>query len=264
MKKVRIGITTVEVPYNTDTWAPNVYGQAKTYINAVIGAGAIPVLLPIIGDEDTLRGLYELCDGIVFAGGNDIDPSLYGEEKSDLLYDKNDLTKGVSEKRDGQELQLLQWSLEDDKPILGICRGMQLLNVCQGGTLYQDIYDAIPGVSNHRSSVDAKDVAFKDQKLKIEPNSKLATILGATEVPTNHMHHQAINKLGDDLVATAWTDDGIVEAVEAPNHRFVVAVQSHPEALATHGDEQWAKIFTEFVRSVGVNQPQPELAQAHS
>jgi putative glutamine amidotransferase len=235
-----IGITAGEVLNNGEAWAPSLYGQAHTYIDAVTRAGGIPFIIPFLDDEAALRRLYDMADAIVFSGGNDVDPELYGSKPSGLLGD-------ISRRRDNQEWKLYEWSFEEKKPILAICRGMQLLNVFLGGTLHQDIVTNLPEASNHRLSDLKQSFEFIAHKLKIDSNSKLASILGATEINANTLHHQAIDRLATKLKATAWSEDGIIEAVELPGDDFIVGVQCHPEALEHEAETGWRNLFNEFV-----------------
>ncbi len=236
-----IGITVGEITNVREVWTDPSYGQRRTYIDAIVAAGGTPIMLPLLDNEATLRQLYKLCAGIVLSGGNDVDPAQYGEELEPE-------TKDISPKRDEQERLLIKWALKDNKPVLGICRGMQLLNVALGGSLYQDIARELPAADNHTASVEHKDFAYLAHTLSIKPDSQLAKILGTEKIETNALHHQAIRELSDQLTATAWTHDDIIEAVELPTNRFVVAVQSHPESL-TSVDPRWQKLFTAFVEN---------------
>lgn len=243
MKKAVIGITVGELYNQAMPWGPLVYGQSQTYVNAVLGAGGVPILLPIVEDEKILRVQYEQCDGILLSGGNDVDPALYGEEQK--AY-----TKDVSRRRDNQEIQLVHWARQDDRPILAICRGAQLLNVALGGSLYQDIKEEIPGAHNHSASHEHKDFTYiAHDKLVLKPGSKLREILGVDEIRTNALHHQSIKSLGKELHIAAWTEDDVIEAVELPEAKFVIGVQSHPESLEAQVEPHWQKLFRAFVSS---------------
>ena len=217
-----------------------VYGQSRTYIDAVLHAGGAPVILPIVNDISTLQRLYEQCDGLLLSGGNDVDPSLYGEERKDY-------TEKPAEARDAQELQLIRWAREDDKPLLAICRGAQLLNVALGGTLYQDVAHEVAGAHDHTASVRQKDFAYiAHERLLLKPGSRLAGILDVGEIKTNALHHQSIKTLGNGLRLAAWTEDDVIEAVELPEAKFVIGVQSHPEALENEAEPRWRKLFEAF------------------
>jgi putative glutamine amidotransferase len=186
------------------------------YAEQVAAAGGIPVLLPPLpGIAAAVRRL----DGVLLTGGGDIDPGRYGAQP-------HPATSRVSQARDTAELEMLDAAVAAGKPVLGVCRGMQLVNVARGGTLCQHLR----GDAGHTPSPGT----FGSHPVRIEAGSRLAGILGANgagvDVPT--AHHQAIDRLGDGLVATAWAEDGVVEAVEraGTGGPFLVAVQWHPEA----------------------------------
>jgi len=145
MTKPLIGVTAGEIHDRDHPWTPLAYGQSRTYTDSVIAAGGVPVILPITDDTSIMDEYYERMDGWLFAGGNDLDPQLYGQTKGVHVKD-------VSEIRDYLEVYLMKKALSDKKPVLGVCRGMQLLNVLRGGTLYQDIPTDLPGKQNHRRS----------------------------------------------------------------------------------------------------------------
>ncbi len=236
-----IGITCGEVKNALELWYPTTYGQPYTYVEAVLRAGGVPVVLPLCRDESVRRQLYELCQGILLAGGNDLNPKLYGEEPVPQ-------TKKVSDYRDEQELQLTGWALADDKPLLAICRGMQLLNVALGGSLHQDIGTMVAGAVDHEVSVRQKDVRYLAHAIHIAKDSRLAGILGVESLHTNSNHHQAVHKLGSGLKEVAWSPDDIIEGIELPQKQFVIGVQSHPEALEDTV-VVWQKLFSAFVKA---------------
>lgn len=240
VRKPLIGITGAEIYNKEEPWSPVTHGQSSFYVSAIVHAGGLPVILPLLDDEKLLRELYERCDAILFAGGNDPDPQLYGEEADHTVAD-------VSKLRDTVEVQLMRWSLDDKRPILGICRGMELLNIVRGGNLYQDIAQHLPAASNHNLSNAKKDVHHIAHNLTVQAGSKLATVLGVTTIGANTHHHQAIKKLGDGLQAVAWAEDGVIEAVEDPKQSFVIGVQSHPESLEAKTVTEWQAVFHSFV-----------------
>lgn len=237
--KPLIGITTGEIINLTESWSPVTYGQSHTYSDVIIRAGGIPVLLPITDDMSVLKQLYLQMDGLVFSGGNDVDPELYGETAQPK-------TIHVSKMRDSVEKQLMSWSLTDKKPLLAICRGMHLLNVVLDGSLYQDIRTDLPQASDHQMSSAKKDVEHLAHKLKVDKASRFYKIIESTTISANSHHHQAIKRLASDLIASAWSEDGLIEAVETASSNFVIGVQCHPESLQAV-EPKWNLLFSSFV-----------------
>ncbi len=205
--KPLIGITTGEIRNLTRPWSPITYGQSHTYSDAIIQAGGLPVLLPFINDTDTLTQIYYKLDGILFAGGNDIDPKLYDQETYEETVD-------VSPMRDQMEIRLMNLALEQQKPILAICRGMQLLNVVCGGSLYQHIKTDLKLASDHVISTRKKKLVDLAHQLSVKPSSKLATIIRSNTIAANTHHHQAIHRLADNLIVSARSEDDLIEAIE--------------------------------------------------
>ena len=217
---IGIPCTTIQ----TDRRPPRL-GQSRSYINALIRAGAAPVLIPHLADRALLRSLYDLLDGLLLPGGGDVDPAYYGESRHARC--------GVaSPERDETELALARWAMEEGKPLLAVCRGIQVLNVALGGSLYQDIQAQAPGADRHDwHRGHPRD--HRPHTLAIVPQSRLAQLSGTIALPVNSLHHQAIKEVAPGLAVVARAPDGIVEAVEAPDHPFAVGVQWHPEELAT-------------------------------
>ncbi len=238
--KPLIGITTGEIINQIEPWTSTIFGQKHRYSDAVIAAGGIPVFIPFM-PEDELKNLYTRLDGIIFAGGNDVDPQLYGEKPEPE-------TKDISSNRDRIESLLMTWSLADDKPLLAICRGFQLFNVLLGGTLYQDIVKSLPEANDHLASTHQKDNKYIAHKLKIEPTSKLAYITDSLTLSANSHHHQGVKRVANELRAVAWAEDWLVEAIEHPTKTFAIGVQCHPESLAPI-DKKWAALFSAFVKA---------------
>jgi putative glutamine amidotransferase len=199
------------------------FNLTESYIRAVQAAGGLPVVIPPALNEDELRELISRLDGLLFSGGGDVDPALFGQTR-------HRFTQDVSQERDRAELLLARWALAEDRPVLAICRGIQLVNVATGGTLIQDIPSQIPDALAHRYSDDTpRD--YLAHTVRVNEGTRLAGILGATEVAVNSWHHQSCDEPGRGLIYTAWSPDGIVEGAEAPGHRFAVFVQWHPEEM---------------------------------
>ena len=215
----------------------------KNYVRSLVECGAVPILLPTSIDTASLRAMYEQADGVLLTGGGDAAPTLYGEEK-------HPTTDDIDIERDQMEMTLARWALEDDKATFAICRGIQVMNVALGGTLIQDIPDQWSTHANitieHRGH---KIGAARDQILHevcIEPNTRLAKILGAGNVSVNSFHHQALKRVADDLVVTSHAPDGIIESVEVPDKHWYVGVQWHPEEM-TAGRADMMALFKSFV-----------------
>lgn len=236
-------MTTGEILNKEHPWAPYVYGQSYTYCEAVRDAGGVPILLPFTHNERDISEMVDVLDGVLFAGGNDITPKFYQQEVTH--------SEQMSEARDEWEIELMQQVRARGLSTLAICRGMQLLNVSRGGSLHQDILKTVPGASSHRSSDEAKDSTFLAHTLKIKEGTKLARHVGSQEIRANSHHHQAVDKLGDALVVTAWAEDGIVEAIEDPSAEFVIGIQAHPESIYLRAEPKWEYLFKAFIEAAG-------------
>lgn len=232
MKKPIIGVTALFDDGKDSIW------MLPAYLNAVIEAGGIPVILPIIDDEYDIKKLVNKFDGFILTGGQDVNPKIYNEEKA--TYCEN-----VNKYRDYMEQILIEEVLNNDKPLLAICRGFQLLNVYLGGSLYQDIkVDKNNGNDSiHRQ---AKPYNRPSHKVKVNTESLLFNITNKEELMVNSMHHQAIKKLSPKLTEAAISEDGIVESIYMDNKKFVLGVQWHPEHLYKEYKEQ-LNIFNEFI-----------------
>ena len=222
---------------------PPSWVMSQRYILTLTAAGAIPWLVPLV-DDATLRGIYEQLDAVFLPGGADIDPATYGADPHPLC-DRTDRD------RDRVEVALATWALEDAKPVLGVCRGMQLINVAAGGTLYQDLAQELPGALKHdyfpfRGQGFARD--YLAHEVRIAEGTRLADLMGAGPLRVNSMHHQGVRELGAGLVATAVSPDGLIEAIEGKRDGYLVAVQWHPEAL-TDNDARTRGLFTDFIHA---------------
>jgi gamma-glutamyl-gamma-aminobutyrate hydrolase PuuD len=209
-----IGITTYAEEATWGNWTEPAAFTPLAYVRAVEHAGGRPLLVPPSADgvEETLEAL----DGIIFSGGGDLDPETYGAEA-------HPETKEVSAERDHAELALLEGALDRDMPVLAVCRGSQVLNVARGGDLVQHLPEIV-GHDRHRHA----HASMADHEVTVEGESKLGAILG-DRAPVKSSHHQGFGRLGEGLRETAWAEDGTVEALEDPAHRFAVGVLWHPE-----------------------------------
>lgn len=227
--------------YDRD-WCPPSFGHRQTYVDAVLRAGGAPMLIPPVQDEVTLRALYERLDGVLFAGGGDIAPTHYG----DMPHEKLGM---IDPLRDGAELPMARWAVAEGKPVLGICRGVQVINVALGGTLYQDIPSQIETDLHHNLSYEREDWTHMAHPIRIAPDSRLARLIGAENLEINSLHHQAVRQIAPGLRAVAWAPDGVIEALESTDGAFIIGVQCHPEALQGQADTRWRALFSAFVES---------------
>ncbi|PKK38791.1 Glutamine amidotransferase, class I [Clostridiaceae bacterium JG1575] len=209
---------------------------SQDYINAVALAGGLPLVLPVLSDESLLLEVLQELDGVVFSGGADLTPLLFGEEP------RAGLTQTVR-RRDESERVLLQGALERKLPIFGICRGLQLINAQLGGTLYQDLKEVPGEVLRHQYTTFPGDPVHT---MQTKEGSLMAQLFGETTQINSH-HHQALRELAPSLEATAWAPDGIIEAVEGTGERaHILGVQYHPEMMAPTSPLQQS-LFKEFV-----------------
>ena len=208
------------------------------YLRGIELAGGAPVVLPMTEDlwvlEDILRG----CSGLLLPGGHDVEPALYGQA---LLPECGELCRS----RDKLEGRLLTWALERDIPILGICRGAQMLNVHLGGTLYQDLPTQRPASLEHSQQPPYEQTTHRVTVLE---GGLLAGLIGAGELAVNSLHHQAIDRVASGLVVDALSEDGLVEGVHLPGKRFVLGVQWHPEYCCEQQTEALG-IFRGFLKA---------------
>lgn len=209
----------------------------STYLRAVQAAGGAPLLLPPQLDAGTRRTLVRRLRGLLLTGGGDIDPARFGETPHPTVSD-------VAPDRDALEIDATRAALDGGRPVLAICRGLQLLNVALGGTLHQDIASD-PGTPVRHSQQEPRDQPT--HTVKVAPGSRLGAILGAEELEVNSMHHQAVKDVGARLVPVAWAPDQIIEGLELEGRsRFVLGVQWHPEELVG-GSEPARRLFAALV-----------------
>ena len=222
MARPRIGICAAIERARWGAWDGEAHLTPRSYVDRVHKAGGLAVLLPITEHEP--QELLDLVDGLLLAGGADIDPAAYGATP-------HACTLGTTPRRDAFEIAMVRAALERDMPVLGVCRGMQLLNVALGGTLVQHLPDDV-GHTDHRRTLGSFDNS--DHDVNVAPGTLAARVIGEQIHKTYSHHHQAVDVLGDRLVATGWaTIDELVEVVEMPGRRFVLGVQWHPEVDET-------------------------------
>jgi len=194
----------------------------RAYADAVASAGGLPVVLPVTQDESMIESYLAILEGLVVSGGAfDVPPELYGEKPRPGLGETKPL-------RTAFELALLQAALDRDLPVLGVCGGMQLLNVACGGTLYQDLRRELPSAGQHEMEGDRR---LPSHEVSVTAGTQLAAATGPGSLMVNSTHHQAVKKVGAGLVVSAVAPDGMVEAIEMPERRFALGVQWHPELL---------------------------------
>jgi putative glutamine amidotransferase len=207
------------------------------YLRGLEEAGAAPVILHLTDSEAILKQYARFFDGFLFTGGHDVNPKLYGHEKSGLCGE-------ICEARDKMETYIFcEAVLNQKKPALGICRGIQLINALLGGSLYQDIPTELPGAVKHAKG----HTESPAHSVRLLPESPLRKITGKERIEVNSSHHQGINRIAQGLEVMALADDGLVEAVYKPDHPFIQAVQWHPELSLN--DETSKKIFSAFVKA---------------
>lgn len=228
-----IGLTTFIESKGTSRYSSLCY----TYIDAIIRAGGIPVLIPITEDKECLIKYADAVDGIIFTGGEDVSPLYFGENPIKEIG-------SISCERDACEMFLFKEAYDLDMPILGICRGSQLINVALGGSLYQDINAQLKDSLGHSPESGPSDQVY--HMVKIEKDSKLYNIFENDTIAINSFHHQSVKELGKGLKAAAFSYDGIIEATESVEKGFVVGIQWHPEALAPK-HPIFMKLFEEFI-----------------
>ncbi len=209
------------------------------YMDGIAQAGAIPIIFPLTNDEDALSQLIRICGGILFTGGQDVSPALYGEKPLDGLV-------SCCEKRDEMEKSVLKISLELDKPMLGICRGIQFINAALGGTLYQDLPTQHPSNIGHCQHA-PYDVPM--HSIELTKGSPLHKCLDVEILHVNSYHHQAVKNPAPVLEVMAYSPDGLAEALYMPSQKFLWAVQWHPE-FSYKTDIRSRKIFQAFVNSM--------------
>ncbi len=208
------------------------------YLDAIREGGGVPIILPLKGNEEDFTQICEMCSGFLLTGGHDITPSLYSEERNDKCGTTNLY-------RDSLERIVFDFAVKRDLPLLGICRGIQIINAFCGGTLYQDL----PSQYSHPKGVNHQMQPPYDwpcHKVKVVDNTLLSNIVQVKELEVNSYHHQAIKDIALTLKAMAISEDGLVEAIYMPHKSFIMALQWHPE-FNYHSDKNSRKIVRAFV-----------------
>jgi gamma-glutamyl-gamma-aminobutyrate hydrolase PuuD len=226
MSRPLIGITTYVTPARWGSWDTQAVLVPAAYVQAIEEAGGRPLLIPPsdAGVDETLDAVH----GLLFSGGSDLDPDLYDQEPHDETF-------GIVPERDRAELALLEAALARDLPVLAVCRGSQVLNIARGGDLVQHLPDLV-GDDKHKHTPGT----FAEHDVTLEPGTRLADLLGH-RAPVKSHHHQGFGRVGAGLRVAAHAEDGTIEAVEDPSHRFALGVLWHPEA----GEDR--KLFEELV-----------------
>lgn len=236
MRAPLIGITTTR---RTSEYGYPVLGIAEAYVSALVRAGAAPVLVPLGLPDDLLASLISRLDGVLFSGGGDVHPQRYNGAQSPLV-------NSIDADRDRVEIELIQQAAGNGLPFLGICRGLQVINVALGGDLYADIRAEVPQALRH-DRFPEKPRGHLAHPVELAEGSRLRTILGADQAQVNSLHHQGIRRLAGDLHPAAYAPDGLVEAFELPASPFGLAVQWHPEELQE--DPDMRHLFQVFIHA---------------
>lgn len=237
MPRPLIGITARHAPTTQGLPAVQIL---RAYVSALLDAGGAPILIPPDLPEDGWRVLLDRLDGVLFSGGADIGLEHFDGEPHPTVE--------VESVRDSIELPLLRAAVDADKPLFGICRGLQVMNVALGGTLYTHIADQLPNALQHdwQKGYPRTHLAHP---VRVEEGTRLADILGAPMLHVNSLHHQGIKDLAPGLKPTAYSPDGLIEGIELPDRKFALAVQWHPEWMTEH--EEMRRLFERFVEAAG-------------
>jgi putative glutamine amidotransferase len=225
----------------------DVYGLMPSYSEAVSKAGGIPLLIPLGLSEDDLAAVLDRVDGILLPGGADLAPESYNGPEHAKVY-------GVDPERDRTEIFMARSAVTRCKPFLAICRGIQVLNVALGGTLWQDIPSQVSGAFDHDASGEQPRNHLAHM-IEARPDSLLSRLLGKSQSWVNSYHHQALRDVAPELTITATAPDGVIEAAEMPEHPFAVGVQWHPENLV-HDDPGMLALFAGLVRAAAPGAPE--------
>jgi putative glutamine amidotransferase len=233
MPKPLIGITTRN---GKDADGHPLTALQHTYTRAILQAGGLPILIPSMLMEEDFLDLYSRVSGILFTGGGDVSLEYFNGSAHPRIGE-------VDQARDLTEISLMRAAVNDGKPILGICRGAQVMNVVFGGTLYTHIIDQLKGALDHDYPGDLRRVLV--HPIRVDESTRSAEIFGETLLNVNSLHHQGLKDIAPGLLATGYAPDGLVEVVEIPGHPYAVSVQWHPEWLTDQIPMQ--RLFKSFV-----------------
>ena len=217
----------------------------KSYADAVYAAGGIPIILPFIADivDDAL----DFVDGVILTGGSDLDPALFGDSNV------HPATYDILPARDEAEIRIARAAVERNIPILGICRGIQAINVAFGGTLIQDVPTQYGREVGHRQQDRSIDAHLPGHSVTVEPGSRLEATYGAGPVPVNSFHHQAVKDVAEGWIVSGRSEDGLIEALERPGALFALGVQWHPELMFS-ADDRHLRPFAALVEAAKVRE----------
>jgi putative glutamine amidotransferase len=231
----RIGITAGRIKKGT----AYAYELGEAYLQAIHHAGGMPIILPAGFPEPLLESLLSQCDALILSGGGDIDPRTFQPTTDSRAH-------SIDQQRDSGECFLARQAFQNAMPILGICRGIQLLNVAFGGSLYIDLLEDLPGSDKHAFYPNLPRDAYR-HTIQIDPENLFYELMAKETIKVNSLHHQGIKELGEGLMAVAYAEDGSIETIVAESHPWCIGVQWHPECLPKDKDAQ--KLFSELINA---------------